>query len=52
MNYRWVFISASIFLLGLFLFFIYNINFSWVISVLGLIGFLFALTKKHDWYAG
>ena len=52
MNYRWLFISASIFLLGLFLFFIYKVSFSWILSIFGLIGFLFAITKEHDWYAG
>jgi|GEM_PF-1888283 len=52
MNYRWMIIGASVTSLGLYLYLLYKIPFSWFVSLLGLLLFFFGFAvKKHDRYA-
>jgi len=52
MNFRWVFMGISIMILGLYIYLIFNIPFSWLISIMGFVLFFFGyVIKRHDWYA-
>ncbi len=53
MNYRWILMSFGVIFIGLYLYFLYKIPFTWIISILGLVWFVFGFViKKHDTYSG
>ncbi len=53
MNYRWMIIGFLVVVLGLFLYFLYKIPLSWVVSVPGVFLFLMGFfVKQRDLYAG
>ncbi|UCG95762.1 MAG: hypothetical protein JSV92_01790 [archaeon] len=52
MNYRWAFMGISTVLLGLHVYFLFQIPYSWAISIIGLVLLYFGYAiKRHDWYA-
>lgn len=51
MNFHWMFIGLSTVLLGLHVFFLFRIPYTWLVSVFGLLLFYFGYAiKRESWY--